>query len=235
MKKKIKNISFGLSLKKDKQMRLFFDDQKMNQKSLENRQKFFKKIKKDFVQSVSCQLAHGKKVLAINNNHAGKVMPSCDGLITHEKNLILTVTAADCLPIYFYCKNKNAIGLVHAGWRGIKKNIVKSAVDGLVKNFGCSKNQINVYIGPHVKKCHFLVQKDLVKKFNEYQKFIYKNKSGQSIDLSGIVKFQLVSLGLDPKKIKIDSACTYCDKKYFSNRRDKPKEIEAMIGYIFLE
>ena len=41
-----------------------------------------------------------------------------DGLITNERGITLGAFFADCIPLYFYDKRKNAIGLAHSGWKG---------------------------------------------------------------------------------------------------------------------
>jgi polyphenol oxidase len=38
-------------------------------------------------------------------------------LITSEKDLVLSVLVADCVPIIFYDEIKNIIAVAHAGWR----------------------------------------------------------------------------------------------------------------------
>ncbi|MHB8904461.1 MAG: laccase domain-containing protein, partial [Patescibacteria group bacterium] len=55
-------------------------------------------------------------------------------------------------------------------------------------------------------------------------------------NLSRAVKDQLIKLGVQGDNISISPECTYClTDKYFSFRRDNPKEIEAMIAYIGLK
>ena len=47
----------------------------------------------------------------------------CDGLVTNETNVVLTVFAADCTPVLLYDPICGAIGAVHAGWRGTAAGI----------------------------------------------------------------------------------------------------------------
>ena len=41
-----------------------------------------------------------------------------DGLVTREKDLLLSVRTADCVPVLLCDKSKTVCAAVHAGWRG---------------------------------------------------------------------------------------------------------------------
>ena len=58
-----------------------------------------------------------------------------DGLITDKKDNVLSLTFADCTPLYFYDPVKNVIGNVHSGWKGTYQEIAKMAVKSLVQNY----------------------------------------------------------------------------------------------------
>ena len=45
-----------------------------------------------------------------------------DGIFSNDKNHILTVRMADCLPIFFIHQNDNIFGVIHAGWKGLKND-----------------------------------------------------------------------------------------------------------------
>lgn len=230
MKFKQRKIYFGLSERKDGQMRLV-----INQRNLlaqKNRFKFFGGLGFKSFFPIVADLVHGKKITIVSPKDAGKIIAKTDGLVTQSKNLILTVTAADCLPLYFFDQKNEVIGLAHAGWRGVKKNIAGQMIKIMISKFKSQPDDIKVYIGPHIQKCHFDVLPDLGKKFKIYKKFIFKKNNQIFIDLSGIVFYQLVEMGLKKNNITISSDCTFCQKKYFSNRRDHPEQIEAMMAYI---
>lgn len=63
------------------------------------------------------------------------------------------------------------------------------------------------------------------------------NREGKIyINLAGAVKNQLQSLSILQENIYISSECTHClNDKYFSFRRDNPKELETMVAYIGLK
>ncbi|MFA6322066.1 MAG: polyphenol oxidase family protein [Candidatus Buchananbacteria bacterium] len=225
-----KKIFFGLSEKKDGQMRVAINGD--NQASLKNRAKFFKKLGVDPKMTVACDLVHGKNIALVTKKDAGKIMIATDGLITSDKKLVLTVTAADCLPLYFFDEKTGVIGLAHAGWRGVWQNMPQAMVEKLRAEFKINPKNLKVFIGAHIGSCHFSVNSDLAKEFNRYHKFLQKNRQTVMVDLGGIVRQQLIDCSVLEKNIDSDLTCTYCDQKYFSNRRDKPEIVEAMVAYI---
>ncbi|MCK5062243.1 peptidoglycan editing factor PgeF [Candidatus Parcubacteria bacterium] len=230
-----KNLVCGISKKDDGSMKLLgnnFDDH-----VLENRKKFFTQLNIDSKRIVSAGLQHGNNIKIVGQQHAGQFIQNTDGLITNKKNLFLTVTVADCLPIYFYDFKKEVIGIAHAGWQGIVKNIVNKTIQVMTDVYKSGPGNILVYIGPHIQKCHFEIKNEAIKKLNKYSKyFVIKNNKKIFVDLSKIVKEQLLNENVSDNNIEVSRECTYClNNKYFSYRRDKPKNIKAMIAYIGLK
>ena len=79
----------------------------------------------------------------------------CDGQITDRPGVALVTFTADCTPILLFDPVRKAIGAVHAGWRGTALGIAAKAVDAMVSNFGCRREDICAAIGPHIGKCCF--------------------------------------------------------------------------------
>ncbi|MCK4744475.1 peptidoglycan editing factor PgeF [Candidatus Parcubacteria bacterium] len=226
-----KNLVYGISEKKDGTMKFLnnMDDAAVKL----NREKFFAKQNIKLDQIISAGLVYKNRVKIVDKNDAGKFISGFDALITNEDNLYLTITVADCLPIYIYDFKKKIIGIAHAGWQGVQQNIIKNAINLMKENFNSNSSDIFVYIGMHLQKCHFEVKDDLLLKFKKYKNAIIKKNNKIFIDLSLIVKTQLLEQGILEKNISVSDECTFCLKdRYFSYRRDKPKNIKAMIAYI---
>jgi hypothetical protein len=176
--------------------------------------------------------------VAIVDNNSLEIIKDHDALITDDPNLILSITVADCLPLYFYDPIKKVIGLAHAGWRGVENGISLETVKAFEQNYHSAKFDIQVFIGPHIGACHFEVRGDVAEKFSSWPEFIIFRGEKTFIDLAGIVKKQLLAGGLLKKNINVGPECTYClPDKYFSFRRDNPGEdqMEVMTAYIGLK
>lgn len=231
---KYKNLVWGVSEKSDGNMK--FNGDENDNLVAKNRKQFFTKFRVDYNKVVSADLQNRDNIKVADGGDAGEFIKNTDGLVTDEKNLFLTITVADCLPIYFFDSKKEVVGLVHIGWREAKKNIVSEMIKLMIKNFSSNPEDILIYIGPHIQKCHFEVRDDMINKFKEYKNAVIERDNKVFINLSEVVKMQLLEVGILSKNIEISQECTYCsENKYFSYRRDKLKNLEAMVAYIGLK
>lgn len=156
-----------------------------------------------------------------------------DGLITKENNKILSLTFADCTPIYLYDKQKNIIGNIHSGWQGTIKKIAKHAIIQMKKEFNSNPKDIVCVIGPTIRKCHFEVQEDVKNKF--YNTFNYmknidkiiefnKNTNSYFIDTVEINKELLKEEGILEENIVDSGICTYCNSNIIHSYRKEGKQ-----------
>jgi len=79
----------------------------------------------------------------------------CDAQITNSRGVALVTFAADCTPILLFDPVRQAIGAVHAGWRGTALGIAAKTVEAMVREFGCNPADIQAAIGPCIGKCCF--------------------------------------------------------------------------------
>lgn len=221
------DLVWGISQKKDGSMKLV--QAGGIEKSLANRQRFFSSLGLDVNNLVAGYLVHGTHVQRVTETDRGKVIPDTDGLVTDSQDVILTVTAADCLPIYFFDPKHRAIGLAHAGWQGVLNDMAGQMVQAMYSSFGTVPADLEVYIGPHIQ--HYKVLKNRADLFTSFPSHVIQMGDEYQLDLSGIMKLQLANLGIT--QVQISPECTHCEtEKYFSYQRDKPEEIQAMAAYI---
>lgn len=223
------NILKGITEKSDGNMRMVVEE------GVVNRQRYFDKKRLSSHNLVTIKLVHGNKVVVVTEDDNGETKEGCDGLVTNVPSVIIGVTVADCLPIYFWNKQKNIVGIAHAGWRGVRSEITKEMISVFKNSYACEAVDVCVEIGPHILGCHFEIQDDLVEIFSEYEECIQKVKGHTCLQLQEVVKKQLLSVGVSEKNIQLSSTCTYCSDNYFSYRRDKPEIIEAMLAYIMID
>jgi len=160
---------------------------------------------------------HGNRVVIVSRKDDGKTIPNCDGLITSDQNLTLSVHSADCLPIKISDKINRVHGVIHAGWRGLKKEIIKKAVFAIGKKFNVLPRDLTVEIGPHICVKHYEIKNDVARFFNEV---IIRNDK-KYLDLGLVAKNQLLALGVSAENIFIDKRCTFEDRTLESYRRDR--------------
>lgn len=57
------------------------------------------------------------------------IFDGVDGHATAERGVLMTITVADCIPIYLTVPQKGAVALLHAGWRGAAAGILARGIE----------------------------------------------------------------------------------------------------------
>lgn len=112
-----------------------------------------------FVRMDQTHSNHFKKVERPRQNE--QIIPDTDACYTFEKNLVLTVKTADCLPIAFY-HPKGLIGVIHAGRKGTQDGITARLFEHLNKEYSLN-SEFQLWFGPAIcPSCYQVdVEKDL--------------------------------------------------------------------------
>src|SRR3989441_11570381 len=67
-------------------------------------------------------LSHQIHGTAVQWHRAGQdgwlILDGVDGHATRASGVLLTITVADCIPVYLVVPHKQVVALLHAGWRG---------------------------------------------------------------------------------------------------------------------
>ena len=217
---------------------------KRNVKVKLNRAKFFEENNIDSARLANIKAVHGNLIYKVEEKDLGNGaldaytrIPDTDGLITNIKNSYLMVTGADCFPVFFYDPKKQVIGIAHCGWRGIIKEIIKEMILKLRNSFGSEPADINVWIGPGIKSCHYSVNKERAELFSkDYKNHIIERGHQIFLDLAGIITLQSTVAGVKPEKIITHPDCTFCEKdKWSSYRREKENYQGATAFIIYLK
>ena len=185
----------------------------------------FKKYKIDGSLLADVNQVHSNKILVVDKSGN---YGDADGIITSPTdNLVLLIKTADCIPIFIYDNITRNYGIVHAGWRGVKKKIHLKAIEKFI-GLGSHKNNLNFVMGPSIKACCYEVGAEMLDYFGT--SVIEKNGSF-FLDLNKSVTSDFVNIGIVKDKIKIDSICTYESKHLHSFRRDREKS-GRMLSFI---
>jgi hypothetical protein len=170
---------------------------------------------------VFAEQVHGDNIYVIkNNNIKQNLIPQTDGLITNIRKICLIIKVADCIPIFILDSKNKAIGLIHAGWRGMIKCIAQKAIIRMITLYGSLPEDILVGFGPSIGRCCYKVGNKVIsqlKKTFHYADDLIKNGY---LDLREANKKQLLELGILEENIILSNYCTYDDNKlFFSYRR----------------
>lgn len=199
---------------------------------LQNRKLLAEKLNIPLSSFVFANQNHGINIQKITKDDCGKGMENfedgilqTDCLYTYEKDIPLACFYADCTPIYFYESNKKLVGVIHAGWQGTAKNIVKVVMEYLQKQENIDFTKLQIIIGPNIKKESFEVQEDVYQQFknNIYttKDVIQENERSWNIDIVKYNKNSLIEYGVKEENIFISSLDTVKEQNLFSFRRDQ--------------
>lgn len=147
----------------------------------------------------------------------------CDALITNLPNQFLLIRTADCSPVLLYDQNTAAIGAIHSGREGTRKNIVAQTVSAMQRTYSANPSEIKAWIGAGICKKHYQVSNKIWHEFKDSctQSRLFVDESDiPFLDIQSVLVQQLVLAGLKPTNIIKLDICTYESKDHFSYRRD---------------
>lgn len=161
-----------------------------------------------------------------------KKYKNTDGLITNQKNILLSTTNADCILLLFYDPVKKVIANTHSGWRGTLQRISVKTVEKMKKEFGCNPQDIICCIAPSIRKCHFEVEEDVKEMFSvefkdlaEISQIIEETIPNKkwNIDTVIINKVILKNAGLRDENIIDSGICSVCNSDIIHSFRSEGK------------
>lgn len=160
---------------------------------------------------------HGNNVINLALNQSKRMV--CDGLYSHQANYFCAVMTADCLPILLTNKLGDQVAAIHAGWKGLKTQVIKNAV----AQFTCPKTEMVAWIGPCISEPCYEVDEVIFEQFSEYeQAFSIKPNGRYTFNLVSVAERQLQTLGIG--SIVKSDLCTYSNEHvFFSHRRSTHK------------
>ncbi len=149
------------------------------------------------------------------------VSVTADAVLTKEKNIVIGVKTADCVPVLLYDPGQSVIGAVHAGWKGTAAEILVNTLTVMKKIFRCSMDNAVLAIGPSIRKCCYEVNRDVRDAVNKYGVGCCDDARNDKylIDLSDINKKQALSMGVRPDNIWQSEECTFCNPERFYSYR----------------
>ena len=168
-----------------------------------------------------CKQVHGAQVISVDKIFLeSNSLLEADGLMTADTRLPIAVRTADCLPIFIFDPDNKVISVVHAGWRGSHRRILCRAIEQMKKSRGTSPENLKVVFGPSIRTCCYEVGQE----FQEYfPREMSRRDNKLYLDLAAVNLHQALQCGVHKENIFDCGACTYCDERFFSYRREGEK------------
>lgn len=173
------------------------------------------------------QQVHGVKIARAGISDRGKVLSGIDALVTHDPQVLLGVTFADCVPLLAIDPKAYIIGVAHAGWKGTLAGVAGELIREM-KTLGAAADATYISIGPHIGMCHYNVLPDRImafqKKFGDNPRITSKIGGSWYLDI-GYANYQsLLDAGIRKDHIDAPPTCTQCQIADFHSYRGDTKE-----------
>jgi hypothetical protein len=159
---------------------------------------------------------HGREVFDADQPMA---VTRADAAVTRRQGVVLAVLVADCLPVLLAARDGSAVGIAHAGWRGLAAGVIEATV-GALRGAG----PLQAWLGPAIGPAHFEVGAEVRAAFMAHSPaaasaFAPNERGRWQCDLKALAQARLSALGVE--SITADPACCYADaQRYYSYRRD---------------
>jgi YfiH family protein len=170
---------------------------------------------------------HGAEVRTIGRaaSDGARVMLAgrVDGLVTMDRGLLLASTAADCVPVHLLDVRRRAVGLVHAGWRGVAGEILARGLDALIGPDGRTAD-VRVHMGPAICGACYEVDRPVLAQFGS-------SAEREQLDLRGALVRQALDLGMSSSNVTVSTHCTSCGVVDLHSHRASGGEAGRMAAF----
>lgn len=152
------------------------------------------------------------------------ILDAIDAHVTATRGLLLSITVADCIPVYLTVAAKPLVALVHAGWRGIAAGILERAVEVMKGRGFVRASDIVMHCGVGICGACYEVGSEVLTQFTG------RPEAGPGqLDLRGVLIAQARSLGLEA--ISVSPWCSAHDRERFFSHRASGGRDGRMIAY----
>jgi len=149
-------------------------------------------------------------------------VPRADAAVTTQAGVVLAIMTADCLPVVIADIDGRALGVAHAGWRGLAAGVLEATLGALRASLPDARGW-RVWIGPAISQSCFEVGEDVRSAFVDTLPataacFLAGKQPGKwYADLAGLACHHLETMGV--YAIELSGLCTYTRRDLFHSYR----------------
>lgn len=191
---------------------------------VENRRRCAAALQVALGSTITAGLVHGATVARIDAlpeerlADGSRIARDVDALITDRPGHALLITAADCLQVLLFDPRQRAIGLAHAGWRGLVAAVLGATARAMRDAYGSDPAALLAGIGPGLGPCCAAFTDPSRELPAHFHRYIHD----RHVDLWAVARDQLLAAGLHPAHIEQHAICTVCHRaRFFSHRGDR--------------
>ena len=168
---------------------------------------------------------HGVEVMSLDDGHGWIQLEGIDGWITTVPGILLTVTIADCVPVYLVVPGRG-VALLHAGWRGTAGGILGRGVAQLREATGGSAANLVIHCGVGICGPCYEVGSEVMQGCGAPA----EGEGPWHLDLRERLTAQAQALGLE--QVTTSGWCSAHDRGSFYSHRASRGADGRMVAYI---
>lgn len=144
--------------------------------------------------------------------------PQADASYTTNKQVVLAILTADCLPVLICDRQGTVVVAIHAGWRGLLDGVIIESL----RHVAAAPEDCLAWLGPAISMPAYAIGEEVRAMFlsKGFPASAFSQRQGQwHMDLYALAREQLNQLGITA--IYGGQYCTYGDgEQFYSYRRD---------------
>jgi YfiH family protein len=168
---------------------------------------------------------HGAEVLAAGPAQGWVQVEGIDGWVTSTPGVLLTVTVADCVPVYLAVPGKGH-ALLHAGWRGTARSILRSGLERLLSHTKAAASDVVMHCGVAICGSCYEVGSEVMAGCG----LAFEGPGPWHLDLRRTLAEQGSRLGI--RRITLSSHCSAHDRSTFYSHRASRGADGRMVAYL---
>jgi hypothetical protein len=168
---------------------------------------------------------HGIEVMSVGPSRGWVHIEGIDGWITTVPGVLLTVTVADCIPVYLAVPDKG-VALLHAGWRGTAGGILGRGLECLLAATRANAADVVMHCGVGICAACYEVGSEVMTGCG-----LPSDGPGPwHLDLRGTLAEQAAWLGI--ARVTLSSRCSAHDQPTFYSHRASKGSDGRMVAYL---
>jgi YfiH family protein len=158
---------------------------------------------------------HGRRVIHHASAQPGLYVAwEADGHMTGAAGLLLTVSLADCTPVFLVDPANRAVALLHAGWRGTASGILGRAVGELRRRYGSRPDGLHLYLGPAICGSCYEVGPEVHEELG-----LAIPDGNTPVDVRAVLLKQAAAIGIPAHATRVSELCSLCHQDAFFSHR----------------